>query len=176
MQKTIKRIAITGPESTGKSRLAKELADYYQTVWVPEFAREYLSNLNRPYNYDDILIIAKNQLDIENNLITKANRFIFCDTDFTVTKIWCDFKYKKTHPWIDEQFKSHKYDCYLLCNIDLPWEYDPQRENANERNELFEIYLTTLRTANYPYSIINGEGRLRIQNAIDYINNSFLSK
>jgi NadR type nicotinamide-nucleotide adenylyltransferase len=176
MQKTIKRIAITGPESTGKSRLAKELADYYQTVWVSEYAREYLNKLNRPYNYNDILEIAKKQLENENQLLAKANRFLFCDTDFTVTKIWCNFKYNKCHKWIEEQFDTHKYDHYLLCNIDLPWEYDPQRENATERKELFEIYLTTLKTANYPFSIINGEGSLRILNAREFIDNSFVSK
>lgn len=170
----IKRIAVTGPESTGKSQLAKDLAIFYHTLWVPEFAREYLDKINRPYNYDDILEIAKKQIEIENRFSEKTNKLLFCDTDITVTKIWCEFKYKKCHQWIDDQFKNHKYDLYLLCDVDLPWEFDPQRENANERNELFDIYLKTLKTANYPFVIINGTGDLRKQNAINAVNNILL--
>lgn len=174
MQK-IKRISITGPESTGKSRLAKELSEYYNTRWVPEFAREYLNKINRPYTFDDILEIARKQLQKEDELITKANDYLFCDTDITVTKIWCEYKYHKCHTWIEEQFNNHKYDLFLLCDTDLPWEYDPQRENANERNELFELYSKTLETANYPFVIIRGTEGTRTQNAIDAVENYFKS-
>lgn len=76
----IKKIAITGPESTGKSLLAEQLARYYNTVYVPEYAREYIDNLNKPYNFDDILKIAKAQLKNEKLLETKANKILFCDT------------------------------------------------------------------------------------------------
>lgn len=165
----IKRIAITGPESTGKSQLAEELAKYYQTLWVPEYAREYLEKINRPYNYNDVLQIAKHQLDEENIAAEKANKILFCDTDFTVTKIWCDFKYKQCHDWINEQFLTHKYNLYLLCSTDLPWTFDPQRENPNEREELFQIYLKTLRDINFPYRIVDGIGETRLKNAIKII-------
>ncbi len=165
----IKRIAITGPESTGKSQLAEELAKHYQTLWVAEYAREYLEKINRPYHYDDILQIAKEQLDRENIAAEKANKILFCDTDFTVTKIWCEFKYKQCHQWINEQFLHHKYDLYLLCNTDLPWEFDPQRENPNEREELFQIYQKTLIEAAFPFVVINGIGEERLGNAIGFI-------
>ncbi|MFZ4740174.1 MAG: AAA family ATPase [Bacteroidales bacterium] len=165
----VKRIAITGPESTGKSQLAEKLAEYYQTLWVAEYAREYLEKINRPYNYNDVLEIAKAQLDEENKAAKKANKILFCDTDFTVTKIWCDFKYKQCHDWINEQFLTHKYDLYLLCSTDLPWTFDPQRENPNEREELFQIYLKTIRDINFPYRIVNGIGDERLKNAIKII-------
>ncbi len=164
----IKRIAITGPESTGKSQLAEELADYYQTLWVAEYARKYLEEINRPYNYDDVLQIAKGQLDRENSAAEKANKILFCDTDFTVTKIWCEFKYKQCHEWINEQFINHKYDLYLLCNTDLPWEFDPQRENPDEREELFQIYQNTLIEAGFPFAIISGIRDERLENAIKF--------
>jgi len=89
----IKKIAITGPESTGKSELAKKLAKHYNTVWVPEFSREYIDNINRPYDYDDIIEIAKGQLNREKEAEKKANKFLFCDTELIVAKIWSEFKY-----------------------------------------------------------------------------------
>jgi NadR type nicotinamide-nucleotide adenylyltransferase len=168
-----KRIAITGPESTGKSRLAIELAQYYQTAYVAEYAREYIEKLNREYTYDDVLQIAKGQLLKENEAVQLANKFLFCDTDFTVTKIWCDFKYKQCHEWINDQFLSHKYDLYLLCNTDLPWEYDPQRENPNEREELLVIYHETLKSAGFPFVVINGIGEERLINAKKAIDKIF---
>ena len=165
----IKRIAITGPESTGKSQLAEELAKHYQTLWVAEYAREYLEKINRSYNYDDILQIAKEQLNRENSAVKNANNVIFCDTDFTVTKIWCEFKYKQCHQWINEQFLHHKYDLYLLCDTDLLWEFDTQRENPNEREELFQIYYNTLIKAGFPFVVINGIGEDRLKNAIECV-------
>ena len=170
----IKRIAITGPESTGKSRLAEELAKHYNSVWVPEYAREYLKNINREYNYDDVLQIAKGQIERENKQAEKANNILFCDTDFTVTKIWCDFKYKQCHDWINEQFLAHQYDLYLLCSTDLPWEPDSLRENPNEREELFQIYLKVLKSAGLPYVIVNGIEEERTKSAIDSIDKLIL--
>ncbi len=167
----IKRIAITGPESTGKSQLAEGLALHYQTLWVAEYAREYLEKLNRAYNYDDILQIAKEQLKRENAAAEKANHFLFCDTDVTVTKIWCEFKYKHCHDWINETFLQHKYDLYLLCDTDIPWAFDPQRENPNEREELFQLYQQILKAAKFPFAIVSGIGALRLENAIKIVNN-----
>ncbi|MCX6230771.1 MAG: ATP-binding protein [Bacteroidetes bacterium] len=161
-----KRIAITGPESTGKSQLAEELAAHYHTLFVAEYAREYIEKLDRQYTYDDVLEIAKGQLLRENEAANAANALLFCDTDFTVTKIWCDYKYKQCHDWINGQFVSHTYDIYLLCSTDLPWEYDAQRENPNEREELFQHYLKTLTDNGFPFAIINGTGAERLQNAI----------
>ncbi len=173
MQTNIIKIAITGPESTGKSQLARELAEHYKTKWVEEYARSYISNLNRNYNYDDILIIARKQIENENFLINKANKYLFCDTDITVCKIWCDYKYHKCHQWIENKFKNHIYDLYLLCDIDLPWEYDPQRENQNDRIELFNYFKKTLESSNFPYVIINGSQMQRSINAINVIDNYF---
>jgi len=165
----IRRIAITGPESTGKSRLAEELATHYQSIWVAEYAREYLESINRPYNYDDILHIAMGQMERENAAAHNANKILFCDTDLTVTKIWCEFKYNKCHQWISEQFIHHHYDLYLLCNTDLPWEFDPQRENPGEREELYGIYLQTLADADCNYAIVAGSGKKRLKNAISFV-------
>lgn len=167
------RISVTGPESTGKSYLAEQLADYYTTIWVPEVAREFLANLNRPYGYDDIVIISREQLALENKLSDNGSRYLFCDTDFLVTKIWSQFKYGKCDPWIDEMVISHRYHLYLLCNIDLPWEHDPLREHPDRREELFGMYLKELQNLRVNYRIISGIGDERLKNAISAMEEAF---
>ncbi|MBC8489177.1 MAG: ATP-binding protein [Bacteroidetes bacterium] len=165
----IKRIAITGPESTGKSELAERLARHYNTVWVPEYAREYIDNRTRPYDYEDILVIAKEQLKREEQLVRKANNLLFCDTELIVTKIWCEVKFKKCHDWILKTIEQHTYDIYLLCKPDIQWKYDPQREDSETREQLFQLYLNELNERNLPYAIISGTGEVRVKNAIKLI-------
>lgn len=164
----IRRIAVTGPESTGKTWLARELAAHYNTVWVPEFAREYLFKLGRPYNYEDILLIAQKQFhNIEQTTAnTNENAFLFCDTELIVTKIWCDVKYGKCHPWIEEHILKQNFDLYLLTDIDLPWEPDPQREHPHMRQHLMELYINELESRNFPYHIVGGQQEARLNNSI----------
>ena len=168
------RIAITGPESTGKSTLAKQLAQHYQTLWVPEFARTYIDKLKQPYQQKDMLTIAKNQLKIENKTTAKANKYLFCDTELIVTKIWSEHSFKVCDEWILNNINKNPYDLYLLCNIDLPWEYDPLREHPHLREYFFNLYLNELKSRNFNYSIISGTNETRFQNAIKTIENNFL--
>jgi NadR type nicotinamide-nucleotide adenylyltransferase len=163
------RISITGPESTGKSWLAQRLAEHYLTDWVPEFARKYLGDLKRPYRYNDILEIAKGQFAAENSFSGNTG-LLFCDTDFCVTSIWCNVKYAKCHPWISSKLEQNLYGLYLLCDIDLPWQYDPLRENPEMRSELFEMYNDLLQNHHFNYKVVSGLGEQRLQNAISFVN------
>jgi NadR type nicotinamide-nucleotide adenylyltransferase len=165
----LKRIAITGPESTGKSDLAKALAEHYQTVWVQEYARDYLNNLNCPYDYKDILKIAKGQVKAEEKILKYSNRLIFVDTEMIVLKIWCEVKYGKCHPWILDRLTEQNFELYLLTDIDLPWQPDPLREHPNKRRELFNLYLDELKKRNLPFEIINSFGQQRLLNAIMHV-------
>jgi NadR type nicotinamide-nucleotide adenylyltransferase len=162
------RISITGPESTGKSWLTQRLAEHYQTTWVPEYARKYLEDLNRPYTYNDILLIAQNQFKEENSA-GKTNELLFCDTDFCVTSIWCNVKYGECHDWISTKLVENHYNLYLLCDIDLPWQYDPMREHPEMRAELFTIYRELLDKNLFSYHIVSGLGEERLKNAIGFI-------
>lgn len=163
------KVSITGPESTGKSALAKDLAEYYSTVWVPEYSREYLEKLGRDYDFDDIARIARGQMESEDTLSARADKIIFCDTDLLVCKVWSEFKYGHCDPWLEQQVGNHIYDLYLLCNIDLPWVFDPLRENRDQRQELFEIYLRELEKMNVNFAIVSGTGRQRLLDAISAI-------
>lgn len=170
-----RRIAITGPESTGKSWLAEHLATHYQTVWVPEYARQYLEEVNRSYVRDDLLQIARGQLNREDTMAEKASGYLFCDTEFLVLKIWSEVKFGTCDPWILKNAEEHRYDLYLLCDIDLPWEFDPLREHPGLRRYLFDLYFKELSDRELPFFIVRGTGRQRLQMAIERIDRFMLN-
>jgi NadR type nicotinamide-nucleotide adenylyltransferase len=165
----LKKIAITGPESTGKSMIAQQLADHYRTVWVPEFSRVYLLHQEHPYNYNDILEIAKGQLKSEGALAKIARKLYFADTELLVTKIWCDVKFGKCHQWIRDHLEKQDYDLYLLMDIDLPWEYDQLREDPHQRKLLFDLYETELKSRNVNYRVVRGIDDERFKNALSFV-------
>lgn len=167
------KLAIVGPESTGKSMLAEQLAAYYNTKFVPEIARDYLNGLGRNYTENDLLQIAKKQQDAITKTQSQANLFLFVDTELLVIKIWSQVKYKKVHPWILDQFKEQDFDLFLLTNNDIPWETDPLREHPNKREYLFNLYEKELKKWGLPYKIIIGIGQERILNAIKVIDDFF---
>lgn len=157
ISREVRRIAIVGPECTGKTDLARFLADHFKTVWVPEFAREYLENLGRPYEQADLIKIARGQVQRENAIAQHATRFVFCDTTLLVIKIWSEFKYNACDPEILHLMQQQNYDLHLLTDIDLPWEDDPLREHPHKRQELFDLYKAELKKANISFQIIRGE-------------------
>ena len=159
MEKEIKHIVITGPESSGKTTLAKALEKALNVGYTEEYAREYLKR-NSNYNQEDLLIIAKRQLQNEKE---NLNPTAIHDTDLITIKIWSEYKYNHCNPWITEQIELQKNEnrLYLLCKSDIPWEADPLRENPNNRAELFEIYLSEIENTKHPYFIIKGKERLK---------------
>ncbi len=167
--KPLKRIAITGPESTGKTWLAQHLASHYQTVYVPEYAVEYLKKNGPDYNQEDIVNIAKGQLKQENELVEKSKRLLFCDTDLMVTKIWSKVVFGSVPRWIEQKVKEHQYDLYLLCYPDIEWEYAPFRQNPDDRDYLFGLYEEEMQKQHFNYRIIKGHGNQRLKNAINFV-------
>jgi NadR type nicotinamide-nucleotide adenylyltransferase len=163
------RIALIGPESTAKSTLSEKLAKHYHTLWVPEYSRIYLKELKRNYTLDDILLIAKEQFKQEEELIKKANRFIFVDTELIVAKVWCEDVFKTCPEWISETLINHPYDFYLLTYPDLPWEEDPLRENPHRRTFFYDWYEQELKRMHAAYAVIKGSGEQRLQNAVQAI-------
>jgi NadR type nicotinamide-nucleotide adenylyltransferase len=165
----IKKVVILGPECTGKSELSEYLAKEFNTVWVEEYARTYINNLQRSYSPGDLPIIAQGQLSLEDSLVPKANKVLICDTDLYVIKIWSLFKYGFCDPGILRAIASRKYDLYLLSYIDIPWAYDPLREHPQEREILFELYHREMLNQSVPFQIIKGEREERRKAATDSI-------
>jgi len=166
----IKKIVIVGPESTGKSTLAKKLAIYYDTCWVKEYAREYIDNLPIPYQKHDLSIIAKGQIESENNLIGQANRILICDTNLMVIKIWSEYKYGSCEEWILKEIHRRSYDLHLLTYIDIPWENDPQREHPDKRAYFYKIYKEELESQKFKYVEVKGGMDERLRCAVSAIN------
>jgi NadR type nicotinamide-nucleotide adenylyltransferase len=163
------RIALIGPESTAKSTLSEELARHYHTVWVREFSREYLQKINRAYTLEDILEIAKKQLQREEHLTENANKMIFADTELIISKVWCKDVFNTCPEWILNNIIPYKYDLYLLTYPDLQWEEDPLRENPHRREFFFDWYERELKSIDAVYTIIRGNGAERFKNAVDAI-------
>lgn len=163
------KIAITGPESTGKSTLAAQLAEKYETVWVPEYARSYVGNLDRPYTLRDIEAIARGQLALERQLEQKANALLFADTDMLVLKVWSEHAFGHCPAWVEEQLQAQDYNLYLLMGVDLPWEPDPQREHPHLRQFFYDWYKRELQARQVPFVEIQGRREERLSQACRYV-------
>jgi len=127
------KVVLFGPESTGKTTLSKQLARYYNSVWVPEYAREYLQDKwneeRKTCEPKDLLPIAKGQIALENKLAKKTDTVLICDTNLLETKVYSEAYYSGTcHPALEKYALEHKYSLYFLTYIDTPWEADDLKE------------------------------------------------
>lgn len=170
------KVIVTGAESTGKSTLASSLARHYKAPLVEEYARTYLSHLHRPYDYGDLLTIAKGQLKAEHKASIQQPPLLICDTSLLVIKIWSEYKYGTLDDWIDQQFSKQVCDLYILPHYDIPYEADPLRENPLSRHILYQIYLDTLKYHDLPHMIVTGSPSARVQQAQAKIDSLTITK
>jgi len=168
------KIVIIGPESTGKTTLCRKLAEHYNTVFLEEYAREYVEKLEGRYCYKDLEKIASKILSLEDEIEQKADKYYFVDTSVIVMKVWFEVVYNKIPDWFEHKIKDYFADLYLLTKVDIPWEYDPVREYPGEmRYKLFDIYMENLKKNNLNFGIVEGKGNQRTENAIEIVNNFF---
>ena len=169
------KIALFGPESTGKTTLAIQLAEYFKTAWVPEFARDYLQEKwdksAEICDVNDMLPIAYGQTKLENDGLAKANKFLFCDTNLMVTKVFSDVYYNYCDPSLDKAAREHEYDLFFLTDIDVPWEKDDLRDNAIKRDAVFTVFKKALIDNNKPFITLSGNNESRFNKAINIITN-----
>ena len=182
--KKVKKFVVIGPESTGKSTLCESLAANFSTIWCREYAREYLLAHGTDYTSEDLLVIAKGQIQLEENAINsiqdavEKNKssdtpVVFIDTDMYVMKVWSEFVFGTCHPWILNQIIDRKYDGYLLCKPDLPWVKDELREypDIETRDKLYHHYKDLLINQTIPWYEVSGSDPDRTKGAIDWVNN-----
>ena len=172
------RVAITGPESTGKSTLSRLLAEHYATTWAPEYARQYLEENGSSYTLHDLEEIARGQLDAEAAAVAIAHEVVFFDTDLLVIKIWAEDAFGQCPAWIRSYLEQQRYDLVLLPGIDLPWEFDPLREHPHRRQYFYALYLHELQAMGANYVEISGTSNQRFEQArkaVDALKNQAIS-
>ena len=167
------KIALYGPESTGKTTLAQQLAAAFNTLWVPEFARDYLQKkwdaTQQICQPEDLLPIAIGQIQQENEALTKANQYLFCDTNLLVTKVFSELYYGSCDPILATAAQNHNYDLVFLTDVDFPWEKDDLRDKPENRQETLAVYEQALKENNKPYIKISGNKEERLTKAIQII-------
>lgn len=160
------KIVVTGPESTGKSVLTSQIAKALNAHHVPEYAREYVENLDHHYTYEDVEAIARVQQKQELEAEKHGGIVVF-DTWLIITKIWFEVVYGHSPEWLVKHLQQSTIDLFLVCNTDLPWIPDPVRENGGaKRDELLAIYCSEIEKMGYTYHLISGIGNERTQNAL----------
>lgn len=164
----MKKIAIIGPESTGKSTLCKGLAAHFQEPLVPEYGRIYLEQNGANYQESDLLKITEGMLEAEQKQAANTAHFLFCDTDLVMMKVWYEVKYNHCPSYILNKLSQKPYDFHLLCAPDLPWVDDPFRENPSIRQELFNQYQKELESYRFDHAIIKGQEK-RLERAINAV-------
>ncbi len=172
-----KRIVVIGPESTGKSTLCIDLANHFQSLWVKEYAREFLLENGTAYAFDDLYKIAVGQINNEEEGIRSIEALqqtppaLFIDTDLYVIKVWSEYVFDRCDNRILSAIAERKYDGYLLCNTDLPWIKDELREypDLSTRERLFNHYKDLLVNQHIPWAIVRGAGNERVASAVESV-------
>lgn len=181
------RIAIVGPESSGKTTLSEALMRHVGGGRVADGTREYLEELERQYTQEDLLEMAKSHAQwVEDAPLFEAEHWraihgddlagrsvplepTYFDTDILNIKIWSQEKFGRVHPEIERLVRGLHYDLRLLCRPDIPWEPDPLRENPHDRDRLFTIWERELKAYDFPYVIIEGSHEERVRKAVDVV-------
>lgn len=168
------KIVIFGPECTGKTTLSRQLAAHYETVWTPEFLREFAQNKwdneQKVCEPDDIIHIAQGQIRLENEASNNANRLLICDTDLLETKVYAEayfegFKLSE----LNQAITHNHYELYLLTGIDIPWQADDLRDRPMQRTQMLADFESALIAHHKPYVSLTGDKPTRLKKAIDAI-------
>ena len=165
------KIVLFGPESTGKTTLARDLAEHFSTEWVPEYMREYLQKkwdeLGERISWDDLIPIASGQIALENELAAKTKDVLFCDTDLRELKVYCEYYYEGKCPEeLEIAVQNNSYNLYLLTDIDTPWVADDLRDRPEDRTTLFRIFETELIKNDLNYHVLNGSRTQKFNKAV----------
>lgn len=167
----IPKVTITGTESTGKTTLAEQLSEFFNTVYVPDISRHYIAALHRPYNREDVIRIAEQIIAEEERMIQKVNRILLSDNDLINIKIWLRYYQWEIPDWIDKEIANRKRRLHLLCYTDVPWQADEQRANPHDRTNLYQQFVKELELADVNYKVIRGSESERFTQAAAFIEN-----
>ncbi len=165
----VKKICIYGAESTGKSILTERLAEYFNTAFVPEVARDIIDDAGGEVTYDIIQQIGPSHAGEILNKMNRANRFLFVDTDVEITRLFSNHYFQKIPdfpPWVDA---ANRFDLYIFPDTDVPYVEDPQRDSEHMREIFREKLLSILKNKNSDFVIVSGDWENRFKKAVSAI-------
>jgi NadR type nicotinamide-nucleotide adenylyltransferase len=172
----VRRVVMTGPESTGKTTLARELAARFGTAWVPEFARAWLDDryagqppASPPCREEDLPEVARGQMESEERLAREADRLLVCDTDLYLTALYAEEYFGRCPGWIRRAAAERRYDLHLLLDVGVPWVADPQRDLPHRRDALLARLRAELERDGRPYRVVSGGWAERRARAVEEV-------
>lgn len=167
----MKRIVLTGSESTGKSTLAAELADHFHAPLVPEFLRIYASRLETDLGPEDVDAIARGQIELEDRIASASagRNLMILDTDLLSAVVYNHHYYGDCPAWIEEEFRTRAGDLYLLMDIDAPWIPDRLRDRGDRREEMHGLFRTALSQRGLNWVVIRGSWEERRRGAVEAV-------
>ena len=168
-QPAVLRVTVTGSESTGKTRLAERLARHYRTAWAREFAREYLSHKGAPLDASDVEPIARGQMRAEDDVLHRSREMAILDTDLVSTVVYAEHYYGSCPPWVERAARERLSDLYLLCDIDVTWIADAQRDRPRAREEMHRAFADRLERYGARYALVQGAWEEREARAVDAV-------
>jgi NadR type nicotinamide-nucleotide adenylyltransferase len=162
----MRRIVCTGSESTGKTTLAQALASRFGAIYVPEFVRAFAAQLGRPIDFSDHGAIARGQMALEDEALSRGDDIIVQDTDLLSTVVYCRHYFGRCPPWIEEEAHNRRPHVYLLCDVDLPWEADGIRDRGEARDSMQALFRDAVAASGVPCVEIRGAGPARGDHAM----------
>jgi NadR type nicotinamide-nucleotide adenylyltransferase len=158
-------VVVTGSECTGKSTLARQLAQRYSVECVPEFVREFARTVGGTIQFSDHGPIARGQIALEDECASRASGLVIHDTDLLNTVVYCRHYFGRCPQWIEAAAADRRADMYLVCDIDLPWVPDGMRDRGDRREEMHELFLSELRDSGTPWELVRGDPATRLARA-----------
>jgi NadR type nicotinamide-nucleotide adenylyltransferase len=152
----VRRVSIVGPESTGKTTLARRLAERLGTTWVPEWARTMLERRGGSIEGLDWLDVVRGQITSEEALARDADRVLVCDTDPIVTPLWAEALLGACPAELAAAARGRRYDLTLLTDPGVPWVSDPARYLPGGGAEFFARCEEALRREGRRYVVLRG--------------------
>jgi NadR type nicotinamide-nucleotide adenylyltransferase len=171
----VKRVVLTGSESTGKTELARRLAEHYRVKFIAEFVREYALSKQTPLDFSDHGAIARGQMALEDEATAQGGVLVVQDTDLLSTAVYCNHYYHRVPEWIAEEARRRRPDLYLLLDIDVPWVPDPARDRGDRREEMQEQFERAVKRSGAPYVVIRGSWEERFRRAVEEIDRLLLT-
>jgi NadR type nicotinamide-nucleotide adenylyltransferase len=158
-------VVVTGSECTGKSTLARQLAQHYSAECVPEFVRDFTRTMGGRIQFSDHGPIARGQIALEDEYAARGSRLLVHDTDLLSTVVYCRHYFARCPEWIEAAAADRRRDLYLVCDIDVPWTPDGVRDRGDRREEMHKYFLTAITDSGVRWELVRGDEKTRLDKA-----------